>query len=494
MNDHCLLFSASDKVYDRVGGVHRIANHLRSKNWDTEVIDFVDHWDQEELKDLVRSRVTSKTKFFGFSYLFNLAVTNVLLFIFCAWVRENFPDIVLISGGQANLLDLSHVDFHIIGYGEFAIESLLKYLFSNQPPPTFDSALSTNKTKVINALHSYPAYPFRDPMISYEERDFIMPGEWGRIEFSRGCKFKCLYCNYPVLGVTGDYTRSAESAREQLLDAYDRFGIINYIVTDETFNDRTEKITKFADVVETLPWKPYFSGYIRPDLLISRPKDREELLRMGFLGHFYGIETFNHDTAKVIGKGMDPSRVQTGLIDIKNFFKENVGPRYRANIALIGGLPHETNESLKATKQWLKTNWLDQVARATVLEINDDKDHRRSDLSLDFKKYGYRQIPNDTEEFKMVQHGTNKSIRWENDNMTMNEAYEWAESIESIYTIGNHNINKIDPFFLSDIICEDDGTILDLDKKLTLVEKTSAPYYQNFQKFVETYKSKKLSL
>ena len=78
-----------------------------------------------------------------------------------------------------------------------------------------------------------------------------------------------------------------------------------------------------TDVVETLPWKPYFTGFLRADLLVSRPKDKEELLRMGFLGHFYGIETFNHDTGKIIGKGMNPDKLQQGLIDVRKYLSEN---------------------------------------------------------------------------------------------------------------------------------------------------------------------------
>ena len=39
-------------------------------------------------------------------------------------------------------------------------------------------------------------------------------------------------------------------------------------------------------------------------------------------GHFYGIESFNHKSAKAIGKGMHPDKVKQGLIDVKNYFKE----------------------------------------------------------------------------------------------------------------------------------------------------------------------------
>ena len=71
---------------------------------------------------------------------------------------------------------------------------------------------------------------------------------------------------------------------------------------------RVEKITKFADVVEKLDFVPWFSAYIRADLLIARPRDREELLRMNLTGHYYGIETFNRESGKIIGKGYDTEK------------------------------------------------------------------------------------------------------------------------------------------------------------------------------------------
>jgi radical SAM superfamily enzyme YgiQ (UPF0313 family) len=149
-----------------------------------------------------------------------------------------------------------------------------------------------------------------------------------------------------VLGVKGDYTRDAEDLREQLQLAHDQFGTTNYLVADETFNDSTEKITKFANAVEQLSFKPYFSGFIRPDLLVSRKQDREELLRMGFLGHYYGVETFNQVSAKAIGKGMNPERLKTGLVDLKNYFIENSDNKYRGSIGMIIGLPGETESKL----------------------------------------------------------------------------------------------------------------------------------------------------
>jgi radical SAM superfamily enzyme YgiQ (UPF0313 family) len=345
----------------------------------------------------------------------------------------------------------------------------------------------------------YPAYPFKDATVLYEKRDFIQTHEWGMIEFTRGCKFKCLYCNYPILGVKDDHTRNVDSVREQLLYNYNEFGIENYVVADETFNDHSEKIIKFADVIETLPFKPYFTGYIRADLLISRKQDWEHLVRMGFFGHFYGVETFNAKAGKAIGKGMSPDKVKEGLLAVKNYFTKKSNKQYRAIIALIGGLPHETIESLNETTEWIKKNWKDQVAMANTLEIaNLENEFRPSELSLDYAKYGYRKIPENDPRIQnafddMIKHSSFGSIAWENDNLDIMQVHNWVTKFFRVWHVGNHDLGRLDPFYLSNNLVKDNGELLTLHEKLKLNNTTSSPYYTNVPIFLEQYKNNKLN-
>ncbi len=494
-----LLFSINNKTLYRSSGAHRIATHIRSQGWDCEVIDFVDFWKLEELKNLLRIRIDKDIKFIGFSFLFNRTETEKLITDLCIWLKKNYPDIILISGSQTILPNMNHFDYHVAGYGENAIDILLKYLFSNGEKPKFDIIRSTKTTKLIDALHSYPAYPFKKPNIFYEKRDFIQKYEWSMIEFTRGCKFKCLYCNYPVLGVKDDHTRDADSVKEQMIYNYNEFGIENYIVSDETFNDYTEKIIKFADVIEKLPWHPYFTGYIRADLLVSRKVDWDHLIRMGFLGHFYGVETFNVKTGKAVGKGMNPEKLKDGLLEVKNYFREKTNNKYRAIIALIAGLPFETLDSLDETYNWIKKNWKDQVAMSSVLEIAKlEKEFRPSDISLDYSKYGYRQISEKTIDMQsidreMIKHSSFGSIAWENDYMNINDAEKWIKKLNTYNHIGNHNLQKLDPFYLSDNMVKNNGNLLTLDEKLKLNQKTASVYYRNVPIFIKNYINQKMN-
>jgi radical SAM superfamily enzyme YgiQ (UPF0313 family) len=312
---------------------------------------------------------------------------------FCLWLKHEYPEIHLIYGStMLPQFDTDVFDYYVVGFGENGLKELLKYLYSNGQRPRFELLLDSKK-KVINADNNYPAHPLKDARVIYERRDYIQSYEWLGIEFSRGCKFKCSFCNSAVLGVKGDYSRDSEDARLELQDNFDLWGVTNYIVSDDTFNDRTEKITKFADVVETLTFKPWFSAFIRADLLASRSKDREELLRMGVNGHFYGIESFNTKTLKAFKKGSNPERIKQTLLEVKDMFSKHNG--YRGTIGIIVGGPYETVQSQQETFDWLNEHWAYENVLPNTLQIFEGKTIWKSLLSESYETYGYRKMSDD---------------------------------------------------------------------------------------------------
>lgn len=394
-----IIMSLTNYWYEsRPLGAHRIAHVLRDDNHDVEVVDYANTWTLEELKEFWLSRNPNDIRVLAFSHLFPISWPPVLD-EFVRWVRTKWPHIRTVAGSSTRPAynNTDHLDFYIYGFGENAVLALFKYLISNGQSPRFDLNLM-GRTKVIDANTFYPAFPMRSLMVKYEDRDFLEEHEWLTIELGRGCKFECDFCNFPVLGVKGDYSRDAGDFQAQLLDAYNRFGIKNYILSDETVNDRTEKIAKFADAVENLPWEPFFTGFVRADLAISRGKQEwEELARLGLRGHFYGIESFNTASARTIGKGMDGQRLKQGLIAIRNYFKTTGNGMYRGNIGLILGLPYETYENIYQTMVWLENNWQGESFDVHSLAIPRSESYflKSSKLSTSYKQWGYHEIEND---------------------------------------------------------------------------------------------------
>jgi radical SAM superfamily enzyme YgiQ (UPF0313 family) len=427
---HGLIFNIGIKDYNRSAGAHRIATHLRQNGWDIEVFDFVEEYSLMQLIRAYDVLSNKDTKFVGFSHVF--VNWDYKLEALCQHIKHKNPNMKILSGGAdiTNLFSI-HIDYHVFGYGEHAVTEVLKYWFSNGKKPIHKNI---NGVKVIDAKKEYPAAPFVEPNIIYENRDHIQEYEWLGIEFSRGCKFKCKFCNFPILGVRGDYTRSKESFLHQMRDTYERFGVKNYMVSDETFNDSVEKITKYADAVEELNFSPFFTGFIRPDLLVTRKQDKEELLRMGYLSHYYGVESFNRQSSKSVGKGIDPEKLKSGLIDAKNFFMNNGRRLYRGTIGLIIGLPYETMESLESTKKWLFENWQGQNFSSFPFDLEISVDGNKSELDETWQDAGYERFTIkemlemetkkilEIEKSRMVTH----SLNWKNKNMTYYDAVEYS--------------------------------------------------------------------
>ncbi len=494
---HGLLFQVYDqttissidqagKFHRRRAGGHRIANFLRSNDWDVEVIDFAALFLLDELKELVKSRINSNTKFFGFSCIFQSWPDTINLLT--QWLKKTYPHVLIIwGGGYLPPTQVASIDYFITGYGENALYQLLKVITGNSPASSISYDLKYGGKKVISADKSCPSFPLRHLSIKFEKRDFLLADEWGHIELSRGCIFKCKFCSYPVLGVKGDYTQDADDFANCIQYNHDNYGIKNYYVVDETFNDSTEKIQKYADKVEKLSFTPFFSGFIRADLLINRPEDRHQLLRMNFLGHYYGIESLNYASAKSIGKGTNSEKIKEGLVDIKKFFLANNRKIYRGSMSMIVGLPYETLNSLKSSLNWINSHWNDQhhVWTALVLPSNESVAQgfgdNQSFLSSNYDKFGYV-----SQGIKQV-NGANW-IDWKNDSFT----WEAAESYARKYIPKFYPCNNVGNLTLDDLIFA--GRSID-DALLT--PSTPDDLLQAYQyklKIVEQYRHKKLSI
>lgn len=498
--DHALLFNVFPLQAKRPGGPHRIATMLREKDWDVEVIDWAAEWSLEELKELVKNRITSKTVFIGFGCFFSHWTPTIESFT--EWLKSTYSNIPLVAGGQSRpRMDAKFIDYFITGYGENAILELVKRFKCNPfAMIQFDNRFIDKK--VIVANHSIPSYPLKKLMIRYEKRDFIEEHEWLTVEFSRGCIFKCLYCNFPILGVTEDHTRDAEDYKQQLQEAFDNWGVTKYVTADETFNDYTEKVIKFADATDKLSFRPYISAFIRADLLVSRPQDWEHLKRLGMWAHFYGVESFNQKSARSIGKGMPVKKLQEGLLAARDFFKKDGGP-YRGHISLIAGLPHETQETLDATISWCEDNWQGESAEIYPLEIpmNDTYDVP-SLLTSKWQEYGYRKIsdqPYVIENKSMVSPEENMAhsiynLNWETDHLNFHQCHqlsiEFNKRLKSSgQGLGTFYLQEF-PFPIEDV--------LNINFSNKYKEKDAGWYISTannmLQEKIKNYKYKKLSL
>ena len=480
----------------RTAGAHRIATYLRARDWDIEVLEFVMSWKLEQLQEFTRSRVTSKTVFIGFGGTF--PIWSDTLGEFFSWVKTTYPDIVIIAGGQVANLYKINADWYVDGFGERALESLLKHITSNTPVKYI---VGHGGRKVIKGNTDYPSYPMKDLRIKYEDRDFIESTETLTTELGRGCIFNCSFCNFPILGVKTDHSRDAENLYNELLENYERFGVTRYTIADETVNDYSAKLEKFAKVIKELPFRPRLYGFARADLLVSRRHDWDTMIEMGFVGHHYGIESTNIDSLKVIGKGMHPDKLLPGLVEARNYFKKH--SEYKSEMSLIAGLPYETKESLQKTIDWTHANWKTECVIMFPLYIPKIGLDQASKLAFDYEKYGYREtetdmMPEIVECYRKIpaQYGIGEGLiqstgmSWENDQWNSLEAMKTVMEFYKTY----NDTSGVSMWKLGEYEHLLGLSYKDLaDKTIGELSNVIGPFDQKNEEFLNRYIAKKLN-
>jgi len=404
-----ILFTDINLIgYGKYAGPYRLASELRSNGYTVQVIDFFTKYSNTEFKQILNKFVSDETLWIGFTTTFNdrggrLKRQTTVKTLEHTLGREDIRELIehaksinadakiVVGGAKADNLSLySIIDHIIIGQGETAAVSLSASLKNKQLFPR----------RVTDS--EFPYNGFNLSKIEYQPQDIIFNGEHLPIEIARGCIFKCSFCNYPLNGKkTWEYIKQPTTLAEELTRNYELFKTQGYLISDDTLNDSVEKVELLHKSITSLPFDLTLSSYARIDLMLSHPHTLDLLYEMGFRSFFFGIETFNKDAGKAIGKGMSPDKIKKGIEDIKLRY-----PDLLLSAGLIFGLPHETKESIKETINYLKDSPIDNVT-VSPLVINFN-----SQIGQNPSKYGYE---------------VTNFNNWKNEYMTSEEAEAFTE-------------------------------------------------------------------
>jgi len=389
---NALIFADNRFQANRLGilrapGAHRIATLIREQNIDTEVVDFYLDWSTDELKQLIDVSVDHQTLFVGFSCA--LMFDGVPEFdTIRDYIKQRNPHVAIVIGGYGTTQKgFNNADWYIEGYGEYAITALIKHL--QDPTNEIKYELDNHGRRVIYAKDKYPVNKLTSLNIKYQPSDFISNNECLSIETARGCIFKCKFCSFQLLGKSKlDYLRDPVEIREEMLENYSKYGTNKYIVTEDTFNDSEEKVNMLHDIVKSLPFKIRMMGYMRADLLASKPHQIDKLVDAGFTSMHFGLETFHDDAGRAIGKGMRSQKLKDTLINIKQKY-----PQIYTNATFIIGLPGETEIDVRQTSQWLiDTKAIDFWSFNPLMIPQKNKLIYSSEFTDNYLMYGYQKL------------------------------------------------------------------------------------------------------
>jgi radical SAM superfamily enzyme YgiQ (UPF0313 family) len=408
-----ILFTdvAGTDGYGKYAGTYKIATEIRIAGYTCQVIDLFSKFSYNELEKIIDKFVTSETILIGFSCtlmekrvvessnkndpkvynankVYNFGRPNNEVSSLMSYAKSKNSKLKTVAGG-ARINETSNwpfIDFTVMNKGEVAIIKLIEHIIYNTDLPNSKLIGNTILIDGNDLEYSYNQELFSKSKIIYQPQDIILPNESLPIEVSRGCIFKCAYCRFDLIGKKiGDWQKSVETLKDELIRNYELYGTTDYSVSDELINESMPKMELVHEAFSTLPFKVNYTSYARLDLLHAYPTQRELLVESGAIGLTFGIETLHELAGKKIGKGLGPTRIKQTLSYCNETWKDKI----IMSSNFIVGLPEEPEESVRATADWVASDDcpLDLVGFIPLMVRPKSDGRIESKMDKDPKKY-----------------------------------------------------------------------------------------------------------
>ena len=451
----CILFT--DVTYPLVIykplGAYRLANHIRDHGYSCLVVDHFHTFTIDQVIDIVKKSVGTNTRFVGFSIaFFNSVQKNANTMdptanntceklnynqAFCPRGAEfeiqlineiksiNHNCKILIGGAVRISQQISNprVDYMITGFAESAIIAFLENLDQGVAPSAVKNLWGI---KIIDG-GSAEDFDFQHSIMKWLPTD-VGGAKVLQLDISRGCRFNCKFCDWSMRGTKSKkWIRAVDSLVEELQTNFDHYGIYRYFIQDHTFNDSDYKINLTLEAVRELNFQPLFWCHTRPDLLVTHPARLEKMFEIGVRSMMMGIDTLNPQTAKVIGKGLNPEKIIAEL--------KNIHTRYGNELITHGnfliGLPEETIDDINKTADRLhnKEIKLHHWSYNAVMISTDTDGWWGSAFDANPELHGYTEDSDNLSFVYNVDYRKHSLMNWKNKHMNFEQAMKIAKQL-----------------------------------------------------------------
>jgi radical SAM superfamily enzyme YgiQ (UPF0313 family) len=299
-------------------------------------------------------------------------------------LRKEYNVPFVIGGAKAMVEFLDFADIFVTGYADDATTAITNFLAGKDTNLIFKDYKGK---KIVDSNHTYDKRDISNIPVIWKPEDRITAQQSLPMEIARGCIFNCAFCNFPLNNKSKfDYIRAKEDMYAEFMRNYEQFGTTNYWFMDDTYNDSMVKLELMHEVITSLPFKINYDTYIKPELLVRWPEQIDLLVESGLRGASFGVESYNKETRQAIQKGADVEKV---LDAIENIKIKSAG-QVKVQINLIIGLPHQSEESIRESRERVVADPNIDLWYWYPLLIHSKEHHEyHSPIDRDPKKYGY---------------------------------------------------------------------------------------------------------
>ena len=265
-------------------------------------------------------------------------------------IKAEFPGKTLVCGGpmpsSLPSLFLETFDVVVVGEGELTMYEIVKgkkleriegIVFKRGK-----KVFRTKRRKLISNLDSlpFPAWNLLIPSLKHYRvrcrRKPVAP-----MITSRGCPYRCVYCNKSVFGYAYR-SRTPQNLVKEIEWLLDNFGVKEIHILDDNFTLDLKRVEKFLDMVIEGRYDVSFTCQtgIRADRITERIIAK--MKKAGFYRVGIGVESGDEEVLKLIGKDLKLEDVRKTVKMLKEF-----GIQTKSFFML--GLPGENLRKMKKT-------------------------------------------------------------------------------------------------------------------------------------------------
>ncbi|MFA5147349.1 MAG: radical SAM protein [Candidatus Omnitrophota bacterium] len=230
---------------------------------------------------------------------------------------------------------------------------------------------------------------------------------------SRGCPYRCAFCNSPGTFRSIKY-RSSDSVIAEIEGIIKDHGIRNFIFYDDVFTLNRDRLYPFLERLESLNIKFRCNG--RADY--NRFEDFVRLKRAGCTTIAFGAETGDQGLLDRIQKDCTVEQNHAVIREAKR-------AGLIAKIYLIVGIPGETEDTIERTKQFIMKADPDEYTLFTLIPLPG------SALWNERERFGIRFITKDYNEFYNIAGQGDGGMTIETDSYTMDKLKSMREDLKA---------------------------------------------------------------
>tara|TARA_A100001011_G_scaffold341076_1_gene373679 strand:- start:2471 stop:4033 length:1563 start_codon:yes stop_codon:yes gene_type:complete len=430
------FISGNNLQHVRPNAPYKVAEIFRKHGYDSTVFNYINRWEQDILVDTIEKFSDSVPLIVGVSLTLNTS-PNYVNFIgnLCKKIKNQIPNVIVVVGGLRN----SSITLEDELFNEWAdvlfFGRSLNLLKRSIHDKLYDDLHKGIKKGIIRYTHPNNQNLIDEPVLhDFSDNDLWTSKDVPVFESTIGCKFNCTFCNYDFRAIKNPQISAIDNLVEFFSNAHS-YGVTHFFTSDDTINESDEKLDVMVEAVKQLDFVPTVSSFTRLDIMHGRTDRIQKLADAGLDCHFFGIESFNHDANKKLGKGNSPEKLYETLKEVKNIM-----PNSYLFANCIAGLSGDTEESIwYHTKKSLEEGYLDAL-NYTTFTIMKPEPHFdfNSAIDKDPEKFGYTII----QDASPMMARFNEKVLWKNEWTDYKKAEDLSNSLKQ-YILKEYGAHRL---------------------------------------------------